>query len=121
MDDSFINDCLDKDTAAVAYWKAFRQAHPEYLEVLEEARRCVLAMYTWGQSTEIEEGWDKLQEMITTRRPDSGLRVVGPDEGDAPARRRWGWGIGAAAIVAGILILTGIWIYKEKRPEPEAY
>jgi transmembrane sensor len=76
MDESFINDCLDKDAAATAYWKAFEQAHPEYAEVLEEARCCVAAMHAWGQSTEIEEQWDKLQEMIGGK---GGLRVVGPE------------------------------------------
>lgn len=125
MDESFINDCLNKDAAAVAYWKAFRQSYPEYQGVLEEARECVLAMYAWGQSTEIEEQWDKLQEVIGTQRPDTGLRVVGPEEGYRPARRVWRWrgaaAFGAAAVVAGILIFTGILIYKEKRPEPEAY
>ena len=104
MDESFINDCLNKDTAAVAYWDAFRQSHPDYLGVLEEARECVLAMYAWGQSTEIEEQWDKLQEVIGTGRPDTELRVVGPEEVYQPAKLRWRWGVGAAAIVAGILV-----------------
>jgi ferric-dicitrate binding protein FerR (iron transport regulator) len=128
MDESFIKDCLNKDAEAKAYWKAFEQAHPEYLEVLEEARRCVSAMYAWGQSTEIEEQWDKLQEMIGGKKDglkaqasEMGLRAVLPaDEPVDPRRtsrfRRLAWGIGAAAVTAGVLICTGLWTNKGKQP-----
>jgi len=138
MDESFINACLDKDGVATAYWKAYEQAHPDYLEVLEEARRCVLAMYTWGQSTEIEEQWDKLQEMIGGKkegrqtqqsqtgpgiRPQMGLRAVMPVDEPVDARRtsrspRFAWGIGAAAAAFGILVCTGVWINREKQLQP---
>jgi len=124
MDESFINDCLNKDAAASAYWKAFRQSHPEYSEVLEEARQCVLAMHEWGRSTEIEEQWDKLQEVIGGqggKRPDNGLRIVGPEDLRRTVRLRRAWIAGAAAIVAGAMVITGIWIYKNKQPEPPTF
>lgn len=141
MDESFINDCLGKDAAATTYWKAFEEAHPEYAEVLEEARRCVAAMYAWGQSTEIEEQWDKLQEMIGGN---GGLRVVGPEmsgrtemvpaealaAGAGQGRRISGagrlavWITGIAATTAGVVVCAGLLIGKGKRqsqPQPVAY
>jgi transmembrane sensor len=130
MDESFINDCLGKDVEARAYWEAFERTHPEYQDVLEEARRCASAMYAWGQSTEVEEQWDKLQEMIggkeglqaeevTVGRAAIGSKDIRP----ASRSRRPVWVIGVAAAAAGILVGAGLLVNegKGKHPQPIPY
>jgi transmembrane sensor len=128
MDESFINDCLDKDAEATAYWKAFEKAHPEYMEVLEEARCCVSAMHAWGQSAEIEEEWDKLQEMIggkdglQTRGPEMIPKAVLPAGLYRASRFRWfAWGIGVAAATVGVGICAGLWTNRVKLSQPISY
>jgi transmembrane sensor len=135
MDESFINDCLGKDAAATAYWKAFEQAHPEYGDVLEEARRCAAAMYAWGQSTEVEEQWDKLQEMIGgkegTQPGEPAMSITTVLSSGARSASRFGkrvWGVGVAATAVGVLVCAGLltnkgWLTnkKEKQPQPIPY
>ncbi len=128
MDQSFINDCLVKDVAATEYWKAFEQAHPECQEVIKEARRYVSAIYAWGESTEIEEQWDKLQDMMSEN---AGLRPAGSvkaitavltKEAQPPRWfRRPVWKMGAAAAFVGILVTTGLYIINRQKQPPISY
>lgn len=119
MDQSFINDCLGRDAEATAYWQTFQQVHPEYREVLDEARRCIQAMHGWGQSEEITEQWDALQEMIGRGETGEPLAELAVPLGKRPARLLWISGIAAAGV--GALVCTGLFWKKNLKDSPVPY
>ncbi len=120
LDESFINHCLNKDAGATAYWKAYALSHPEQGEILELAAQCVTAMHTWGQSTEIEEQWDKLQEMISEKRDMAVVASAAASRG-LKQLRRIAWTGSVAAGVTGMAMVIGIHIHKAKRPASISY
>jgi transmembrane sensor len=115
LDQSFINYCLLKDVEAAAYWKAVEQAHPEYGEVLGMACQYVKGMYAWGEGEEMDQQWNKLQESISVRQEEAVYQALIP----IPERRLWfrgiAWTAGAAAAVAGTMMVIGLSTHKVKQ------
>ncbi len=111
-DESFIRSCLGRDPGAFEYWTSYEQAHPEYREVLEEARRHVRGMYAWGLGEDEKTQWDQLQGVIH----DAGQRI--PQKAAASSLKRIKvWGI--AASVAGLAVFSSLYLLRGK-PQPRS-
>ncbi|NIG54377.1 FecR family protein [Chitinophaga sp. Cy-1792] len=63
-DESFINYCLNRNTADTARWKQFAADHPELRPMLEEATVFVMALHHHGQVAESTVQKKKLQELM---------------------------------------------------------
>lgn len=124
LDQSFINYCLHKDAEAAAYWKAVEQAHPEYGEVLGMAGQYVKGMYAWGEGEEMDQQWNKLQEMISVRQEQPAQQAISLTA--IGSRRSWwfrgiAWTAGVAAGVTGIVMVIGLSTHKVKQTTSVPY